>query len=420
MTRQPESAPPCAPLDWLNFFLADVRDGLAPFLAVWLLTARHWDEARIGLVLTVMGLAGLLAQTPAGAWIDRTRAKRSTVVAAAAVVAVTTMLVTLVPSFWVVLIAKGAMGAAASVFAPALAAISLGLVGQRWLAARIGRNEAFNHAGNVMVAVLAGLAGWLIAPAAPFWLVAITAGCSVVAVLAIDPRRIDHRAARGLADGRAVAEQGDQPSGLQVILTCRPLLVFTLCFTLFHLANAAMLPLISQKLALGHAREGSLFAAACITVAQLVMVPMALLVGRHAERWGRKPLLLAAFAVLPLRGVLFALAGGAASSVAVQALDGVGAGILGALFPVVLADLTRGTGRYNLAQGAVTTVQGGGAALSTALAGLVAARLGYDSAFLLLAGIGGAALLLLLILMPETREPASARDDEDHPAAARI
>ena len=416
----PASSSRCAPLDWLNFFLADVRDGLAPFLAVWLLTAQHWDEARIGLVLTVMGVAGLLAQTPAGAWIDRTRAKRATIVAAAAIVAATTVLVTLVPGFWVVLLSKAAMGAAAAVFAPALAAISLGLVGRRALAGRIGRNEAFNHGGNVVVALLAGLAGWLVAPAAPFWLVAITAGASIAAVLAIDPRRIDHRAARGLEEGRAAAPAGEQPSGLKLIATCRPLLVFTLCFTLFHFANAAMLPLISQKLALGHAREGSLFAAACIVVAQLVMVPMALLVGRHCERWGRKPLLLAAFAVLPLRGLLFTLAGGAVASVAVQALDGVGAGILGALFPVVIADLTRGTGRYNLAQGAVTTLQGAGAALSTAVAGLVAARAGYDAAFLLLAGIAALALLLLLLLMPETRPAASARSDEDDLVAARV
>ena len=143
-------------------------------------------------------------------------------------------------------------------------------------------------------------------------------------------------------------------------MSSRGLLIFCLCCVIFHLANAAMLPLIGQKLALQDENEGTALMSGCIVAAQVVMVPMAALVGHKADIWGRKPLFLAGLALSNHRFWLFA----------VQSLDGVGAGLYGALFPLIVADLTRGTGHFNLAQGAVITAQGIGAALSTSLAGL--------------------------------------------------
>ena len=151
----------------------------------------------------------------------------------------------------------------------------------------------------------------------------------------------------------------------------------------------------------------------CIVAAQLVMVPMAMLVGAKADRWGRKPLLLAAFLVLPLRGVLYTLSDNSAWLVGVQLLDGVGAGLFGALFPLVVADLTEGTGRFNVSQGAIATLQGIGASLSTAAAGQMVVREGYSAAFLMLAGAAGVALLLAALLLPETRGVAPQAADED-------
>ena len=218
----------------------------------------------------------------------------------------------------------------------------------------MGRMQAFNHAGNVAAAVLAGVLGTLIAPGAVFWLVAGLAVLAIVSVLRIDGSAIDHDLARGFRRGEA--EDGEQPSGFTVLLECRPLLIFASSIGLFHLANAAMLPLVGQKLALGHGGEGTLFMSALIIVAQAVMVPMSILVGRRADRWGRKTIFLAAFLVLPVRGVLFTLSDNSAFLVVVQILDGVGAGIFGALFPIVVKDLTIGTGRYNVAQGAAATI----------------------------------------------------------------
>jgi MFS family permease len=151
---------------------------------------------------------------------------------------------------------------------------------------------------------------------------------------------------------------------------------------------------------------------ACIVAAQLVMVPVALLVGWKADVWGRKPLLLAGFLILPLRGVLYTLSDDPYWLVAVQLLDGVGAGIFGALFPVVIKDLTQGTGRFNVSLGALSTVFGLGAALSNGLAGLVVQQAGYSAAFLTLAAIAGAALVLLVVAMPETLNRGSTMADQ--------
>jgi MFS family permease len=224
---------------------------------------------------------------------------------------------------------------------------------------------------------------------------------SVVAILTIPDRAIDHDLARGLVHG---ADNGaDQPSGLKAILACRPLVIFGICAALFHFANAAMLPLVGQKLALQDKNLGTTLMSACIVAAQVVMVPVALIVGAKADSWGRKPLFLAGFAILPIRGFLYTLSDDPYWLVGVQLLDGVGAGIFGALFPLVVADLTRGTGRFNISQGAIGTMQGIGAALSTGVAGVVVVNAGYNAAFLTLAAAAGLGLMLFLFAMPETR-----------------
>ncbi|KAF2390120.1 putative MFS-type transporter [Pseudomonas frederiksbergensis] len=395
-------------LDGLNFFLADVRDGLGPYLAIYLLAVHHWDPASIGLVMTIAGIAALLTQTPAGALIDRTRRKRGVIIVAALLVTLSCLLLPFITSFTLVALTQALSAVAASVFAPAISAISLGITGPRAFTRRTGRNETFNHAGNAVAALLAGGFAYLFGPVAVFYLMAVMALASVIAISFISPQAIDHDVARGF-DPQGPAH-GEQPSGLNVLLHNRPLLVFAICCGLFHLANAAMLPLVSQKLSLVNLQMATPLTSACIVAAQLVMVPVALLVGWKADVWGRKPLLLAGFLILPLRGVLYTLSDDPYWLVAVQLLDGVGAGIFGALFPVVIKDLTQGTGRFNVSLGALSTVFGLGAALSNGLAGLVVQSAGYSAAFLTLAAVAAAALVLLVVAMPETlnRTPTDA------------
>jgi MFS family permease len=234
-------------------------------------------------------------------------------------------------------------------------------------------------------------------------------------VLAIPADAIDHTRARGGA-GNANGATSQSGSVIELLLGCRPLLVLAVCTALFHFANAPMLPLVGQKLALAHAGNETAFMSACVIAAQLVMLPMALLVGARADAWGRKPFYVAALIVLPLRGVLYTLSDHAAWLVSVQLLDGIGNGLFATLAGIVVADLMRGTGNYNLALGLLAAVQGIGAALSSVVAGGIVVIAGYNAAFIALAGVAALALWLLAAFMPETGRAALARRSQPIPA----
>ncbi|MCX2933445.1 MFS transporter [Mycobacterium sp. CVI_P3] len=390
-------------LDGLNFFLADVQSGLGPFLGIYLLTVPGWNTADIGLVLTVGGLVGLAVQTPIGAFIDRTAHKRTLIIVAALATAVGAFLVTVQPSYSVITTAQVVTGVAGTVFPPAIAAVALGLVGAAAYTYRTGRMAAFNHAGNVVGAVVFGLAGYFITIKAGFWFAAAVAILVVVATLMINPKLIDNDVARGLTPTEPGTKAGHKrPSGFKVLLESRPLLALCAATMLWQLANGAMLPLSGQELALENVKMGTLFQAELIIVAQLVMIPMAIMIAKKGKEWGRKPIFLAAFLVLPLRGVMFTWWDEPYYIVSVQILDGIGAGIFGAMFVLVVADLTRGTGHFNLVLGAATTLQGIGAALSPTLAGFVAVAAGFHVALFVLSGIAVLALIVFVVGVPET------------------
>ncbi|WP_428530632.1 MFS transporter [Rhodopila sp.] len=398
-------------LDAVNFLLADVRGALGPYLNVFLITQRHWSQTEVGWVTTIGGLIGLAAQTPAGAAIDATRRKRGAVVLALLVLGVGAFIIFAVPTFWPVLLANAAMAVVGDVFGPAVAAVTLGLYVRKQLARRMGRNSAFDHAGNVAIAAAAGGVGYLFSQRAVFLMVPVFAILAVVAILSIPAKAIDQDRARGFGDGEARPSDGSQaPSGYMTLLRCRPLVVFGLCVMLFHFANAPLLPLVGQKLAQSHPQWATAMMSSCIIAAQLIMLPVALAVGRTADRVGRKPILLLGFGVLPVRALLYTFSNSAPWLIGVQLLDGVGAGIYGAITPLVIADLMRGTGRYNLAQGAVATMQGVGASLSGLAAGVIVDHAGYSPAFLSFGAAACVALAALVFAMPETAgEPVSLR-----------
>jgi MFS family permease len=396
-----------ASLDALNFLLADVRGALGPYLNVFLVTQQGWSQSSVGLMTMISGLAGLIAQTPAGAAIDATNAKRGVVVLALGVLAVAAIVLFAAPSFWPVLGANTVMAVVGDIFGPAVAALTLGLVARQHLAARMGRNAAFDHAGNVGIALAAAGFGWAFGQRAVFLLVPLFAVFAAGAVLSIPATAIDHERARGGDhDGQTAQE-----TAWQALTTSRPLVVFAVCTLLFHLANAPLLPLVGQKLAIADKALATPLMSSCIIAAQLVMLPIALVAGRRADRWGRKPILLVGFAILPIRAVLYTLSNAPAWLIGVQLLDGVGAGILGALTPLVVADLMRGTGRYNLALGAVATMQAIGASLSGLEAGIVVDQFGYAAAFLTAGAAASVALAVLLLALPETGGPVSRLTD---------
>jgi MFS family permease len=388
-------------LDALNFLLADVRGALGPYLNVFLVTQQHWSQTEVGLVTTIGGLLGLVVQTPIGAAIDETRAKRGVIVLALAVLGIGAAVIFAWPNFWPVAIANSLIAIVGDVFGPAVAGLTLGLYARKQLARRMGRNSAFDHAGNVAIAVVAAAVGYAFSQRAVFLLVPVFAVLAGIAVLSIPAKAIDLDRARDLdQDGRSAG-----PAGYDILFNTRPLVIFGLCVMLFHLANAALLPLVGQKLAAAFPEEATAVMSACIVAAQTIMLPIALLVGHTADSWGRKPLFLAGFAILPVRAVLYTFSDNSFWLIGVQLLDGVGAGIFGALTPLVIADIMRGTGRYNLALGAIATMQGIGASLSGLVAGVIVDHFGYSPAFLTLGAAAGIALAVFALGMPETAEP---------------
>ena len=385
-------------LDWLNFLLADVRTGVGPFLAIYL-AGYKWDEERVGLALTVGGIAGILTQTPAGALVDFLRSKRALVAVGVAALAAGALLIALFPSFWPLMGAQVLIGGTSSIFIPAICAMSLGIVGHAAFDTRQGRNQTFNSAGNVAAAVLMGLLGYLVSNRSIFFFVVALAVPTILILLLIKPAEIDYQLARGANDG----EKGGKAESVWVLFRDRPLVIFLTCAVMFHFANAAMLPLLGELLAKGQGRSSMLFMSACVVTTQFVITLLSSWSGRKAGTWGRKPLLLIAFGVLPIRGILYTLTSNTELLVAIQILDGIGAGIFGVVSVLVIADLTRGTGRFNLTLGAITTAVGIGASLSQVIAGGIVHRVGSHAGFLFLAAVASAAFAILYFFMPETR-----------------
>uniref|UniRef100_A0A8J4HEZ7 MFS transporter n=1 Tax=Acidicaldus sp. TaxID=1872105 RepID=A0A8J4HEZ7_9PROT len=384
-------------LDGMLFLLADVRDGLSPFLAMFLQTVRHWQPGAIGLVFAVNNIASAICQVPAGVLVDQTTRKRLMFAISGAMVALGMLLIALVPGKPAALIASIIIGMALAVFHPITIGLSLGLVGRRGLAARVSRNEAFNHAGNFLAALLIGAAGWMFGLIWIFILASVFALGSAAMAAVIPAHEIDHRAARGDALPGAAA------TPLADLLRRGDLIAFLGVCLLFYLGNGAMLPLASETLAAHHG-GGNLFAmSGCIMAAQLVMTIASAAVGRAVVAGiGRKAIFLIALAMLPLRGLLLMLFHDPLAVVAVQALDGVGSGIFGVASALIAADLMQGTGRVNLAQGAVALAVSLGASASNLAGGLIAQRFGYDPAFLALSLAGLAAFLGCATLVPET------------------
>jgi MFS family permease len=385
-------------LDWLSFFIADVQTGFGPFVAVYLAFS-GWSPGRIGFVLALGALADVASQTPGGALVDAISAKRLLIGIALAAVAAGALIFALWPSFWPIAVAELLHGITGGVIRPGLAAIGLGLVGHRALSGRLGRNQRFNSLGNALTAGSMGLLGYFVAVRAPFFAAAALCVPAAVALAMIRGRDIDYAEARSAAD-RKNPRQG---SRLRAAARNRHLHSFVFCLVLFQFANASLVPLTGGRLGHQHADGFVLLASGVVVVPQVVAALIATWVARRADDWGRKPLLLAALGAVSIRAVLFAVTSSPWMLLPVQMLDGISASIIGVMMPLVIADLTRGTGRYNLAQGFAGTAISIGAAVSTASSGYVVEHLGYMTGFLGLAAVGLIGCAVLYWLVPETK-----------------
>jgi MFS family permease len=407
-------------LDWVNFFMADVATGIGPFLAIYLTATRHWDPASVGMVVAAQAVAGVAAQVPAGWLVDSSTKKKWLVIFGAMLVAAGCVAIVLARNVASEVGVQIVIGLTAAIFPPAIAAIALGIVGKPKLSRRAGRNEGFNHAGNVVFAVLAGGIGAAFGQQWIFYASALFATGTVISAWMIRDEDIDNVAARAADEAECPEDDRKSPrlASLSDLVGDRRILIFTASVVLFHFANAAMLPLVGELLSKGKDGASSMYMSACIVAAQLVMIPVAILTGKLADPWGRKPLFLIGFAVLALRGILYTLGKGAAYLITVQSMDGVGAAIFGVLWVIIISDLARGTGRFNLLQGAIQAALGLGAFLSNILAGFVVKSLGHNAGFLGLAGIASIGLVFFALFMPETKDQSNREIATPSPTAA--
>ena len=387
------------PLEAVNFFMADLQAGIGPFLGIFLL-AHGWKSGLIGSVMTIGGVAGMIMTIPAGALIDATKRKRSYIVVSAVFTIIASAIILISQNFWLVSISQVATAIAGSAIGSAVVGITLGIVKQNGFNRQNGYNQAYNHAGNVLGAALSGYLGFKFGMPAIFALSALFGVLAIISTLLIPSKAIDDRAARGLKEGG----KDEKAGGIKVLLSCKPLLVLAGALAFFHLGNGAMLPLYGLAAAAKHVGNASSFVAMTIIIAQLVMVVVSLIAMRMAEKSGYWLVLLISFLALPIRGLIAAHMINHIGIYPVQALDGIGAGLQSVAVPGLVAHILNGTGRVNIGQGAVMTVQGLGASLSPAIGGWIAQSIGYSSTFMLLGSFAIGSVLLWVIFSKSIRE----------------
>ncbi|RZM27572.1 MAG: MFS transporter [Pedobacter sp.] len=380
------------PLQALNFFMADLQAGIGPFLGIFLL-AHGWKSGLIGSVMTIGGVAGMVMTIPAGALIDATKRKRFYVVISAIFSILASGIVLFTQEFWLVSISQVATAIAGSAIGPAIIGITLGIVRQKGFNRQNGHNQAFNHAGNVVGSALSGYLGYKFGMPAIFLLAAFFGVLSIVSVLLIPANSIDDDAARGMKAGVA----DEKASGFKVLFQCKSLLILAGALAFFHLGNGAMLPLYGLAAATKGNSNPSMFVAMTIIIAQLVMIGTSLLAMKMADKSGYWLVLLISFIALPIRGLFAAYMHSHIGIYPVQILDGIGAGLQSVAVPGLVAHILNGTGRVNIGQGAVMTVQGLGASFSPAIGGWIAQGIGYSPTFIILGGFALGSILLWVL-----------------------
>ncbi|HZE52333.1 MAG TPA: MFS transporter [Bradyrhizobium sp.] len=389
-------------LDWFIFFLADVQTGFGPFVAVYL-TTQKWTQVEIGFVLSIGGVVGLIGQMPGGAIVDAARSERLVAGLAIATIGISALAYAAWPIFPVVAVAATLHAAASCVLGPAIAAISLGLVGPLAIGERFGRNARFASLGNGVAAALMGTCGYLLSSRSVFLVTFILAIPTLLALARIREQEVNAAWCHGSVPREA---PGAMSTSILALVRQRALLIFAGSILLLQLANGAMLPLMAGVVTTRSSQWAPVLIAACIIVPQAIVALMSPSVGRKAQQWGRRPLLLMGFAALAIRGVMFATVHDPYLLVAVQVFDGITAAVFGVMVPLIVADVAFGSGHFNLAQGIVGTATGIGASLSTVLAGYVSDKFGSTIAFSGLAGVAAVGLALVWLAMPETRRSA--------------
>jgi len=375
----------------LNFFLADARDGLGPFLDGFLAT-QGWSPMTLGIVATLGGVLGMIATPLFGAWVDASHRKRSLIIIPVILVTVAALWTLASPGNASVFGGQSATAIVGAVIGPALMGLTLGLVGEARFSRQVARNEFWNHAGNVVSLAAIYFATTAFGTTGIIALMLLSAAATIVSVLSIDPNTIDHDVARGL--GHDDGTPG--PSGLSVLFSRKGLLLLAGVLMVFHFGNAPMSRLIAQDFSIQ--LDTPFRTTAIITgVSQLSMIAMALAAPILIRRFGLATIFIIALLALPIRGAIAGCFSSYAVIFPVQILDGVGAGLIGIATPIAAEQILAGTGRFNVGLAAVMTVQGIGASLSNVVAGWLTNNGGYSLAYWVHGAVALFALALFLI-----------------------
>ena len=396
------SARTMAGLDWVNFFSAAVQTGFGPFIAVYL-TLHHWTGLAIGSVLSLGTVVAMVSQIPAGMLVDYMPNKRAAGAFGLVAIAISAMLFVVAPTEFGIGVAEILHGFASCMLNPAIAALSLALVGRHALGERLGRNVRFSSIGNGAAAAMMGAAGFWLAGASVFVLSTLLTIPAMVALFCIAPP------AAQMQGGVVVKSQLPSWPEMRGLLLDRRLLAFAFCLAFFQMADAAMLPYVGRKIAGEAGNSANVMIAAALVLPQIVVALISPSTGRAAEKYGRRAVLMVGFAAEPVRGLLFAVINLPVPLVVIQGLDGIGAAVIGVMLPLIAADISRDRGHFNLTMGVIGVAVGGGAAASTMLAGAIDDFSGDRAALLALAGMGCLATLIVWLIMPESEAAGSSK-----------
>jgi predicted MFS family arabinose efflux permease len=398
LLRTPASRRSRLGLDWTNFFIADVQTGFGTFVAFYLANL-GWSQRDVGLALGVGGFAAVLGLIPGGALADAVTWKRGLVALGILSISTAALIYALIPTRTLVFAAEILHGLTAGFVTPAIAAISLGLVGRGAMSLRVGRNYGFAAAGTALTAGLLGTVGSLLSIRDIFLAVAGLCIPALIALASIRPEEIDYARARNAPTG----EQAHEVHRVIDLARNHGLLLFAACLVMFQLANAAMLPAIAETLGATKAASASIEISGLIIAPQILVAVLAPWVGYYSEIKGRKLLLITALGVETLRAGLLATSAIYPVMLAAQLLDGLGGSIINVLTVLIIADLTTGTGRFNLAQGTVGAALALTASTSTSLGGFIFQDFGRTTGFLVLAAVFAGDTIFAWAFVPESK-----------------
>lgn len=386
-------------LNALLFCVSDIRNGVGPLLSIHLKNALHWDSAKIGVVLAAVEFSAFLTQIPAGLLADYSRRKRLIIVISCLLIILGCLTILFYPIFSAILFAQFIMGISIALISPALGSITLGLFGRKKFPSRVGKNEMWNHTGNVVSAMIAGIFGYLFGSQWIFFLVIGFALGSLISLSFIQANEINYKVARELPENVENAE----PVPLLRLFKRPGIIIFNLTLILYYIANGAQMSLVGQILANKDPAHSALFITACMVIAEITMIVVAYVMSRIVNKFNRKTFFLIAFCILPTRAILYTLVENPALFLVIQTLDGVAAGILGTIGGVINSDLAVNTGRFNFLQGMGAMSTNVGESISQLFAGFIAKIFGFNISFFALASVATVGIVFFAMLMPETK-----------------